>query len=1009
MKNLTLNLKNRAMLFFVVVLLFATIAPYAVSQQVIGSFPNMNGGFEGMSGSITSTTSSTTGWWLQASTNVTVTVASSAARSGTNGLNAIQTGTASRRIHSPLSENGMPSATIFTVQFYYKGDKDGTPHTTQTMSAALYNVSSETKFQTWINPAVTSWTKNSFTLSSGFTNATQIYGVMRLNNGCTFDFDDFVVYEGGLDETAPNPTLNPGFTPASNQIVLSWDVPEGGVDGGGYIVVRYESEPTDQPDPNVNGIYAVGNQIGTGTVVYTGINNGFTSTGLLANTTYYYRIYSVDKAFNYSTASVGSATTTAESYATEPTAQVTGLNFTNVSETGMTINWTPAVSGGGTNHLVVMRASSDITSAPSDGSSYDANETYGSGATLGGGYVVYNGAGNSISVSGLSALTTYYVKVYDFNGNSGSENYYITDPVSANQGTSRKTITSAATGLYNAGSTWVGGMVPSANDNVVIANGHVVTFSGISSNACYNLTVNEGGQLHNVTGAPAYSVGYLGIYGTSIQIDGIFGDAVTDTYTGVQFNQNCTLTGNGTIRINRIRPYTTASNATFVLDADAIITNSSVGIMGDNGAATNIAYIINSGRTITCNGYLNAGSSNTTSADSPASFTINGTLNLNNILNLNATAGNTVTLTVNGTLNVKTLSAISAGEAPDIIVTNPGVINVTGTGASADFADGQVSVSGTGTFNLDAGATLKIYSASGINSVNSLITTSTRTYNAAANYSFVGAVAQATGTEFPSTAGSLTISNANGVNLTNPVTLSGSLIMTAGKLSLGSNNISANAMSGSETAYVITNGSGTLSLNTPESTESSFHVGSSDTSYDPAWLTPTTSTTTSVKVGTTLSGTVPSDFTANQVEWNISPAVASSTVVRLAPSVAVATSVTDKIGHFVEGSYIFTNASKTGNSYAATFTSFSPFITGTSDFGTGITEHKEIKVFVDGNQIKIHGIPSGSIINVINPNGQLMTTREVDNNFTSIRVPGGMYLVMVKTEGNKMITKVCVQ
>ncbi len=55
------------------------------------------------------------------------------------------------------------------------------------------------------------------------------------------------------------------------------------------------------------------------------------------------------------------------------------------------------------------------------------------------------------------------------------------------------TIVSAASGNWNAGTTWVGGVPPGATDDAVISSGHTVTVTAAAS--CNLLTVNAGGTL----------------------------------------------------------------------------------------------------------------------------------------------------------------------------------------------------------------------------------------------------------------------------------------------------------------------------------------------------------------------------------------------------------------------------------------------------------------------------------------------------------------------------------
>ena len=88
--------------------------------------------------------------------------------------------------------------------------------------------------------------------------AAGIIGKMMTSAGDMF-YDDFVLYEGALDNTAPNAPSS--MTVAQNSISpttkldLTWGAASGGIDGGGYMVVRYASAPVAADDPNVNGIY----------------------------------------------------------------------------------------------------------------------------------------------------------------------------------------------------------------------------------------------------------------------------------------------------------------------------------------------------------------------------------------------------------------------------------------------------------------------------------------------------------------------------------------------------------------------------------------------------------------------------------------------------------------------------------------------------------------------------------------------------------------------------------
>ncbi|MBS1492023.1 MAG: T9SS type A sorting domain-containing protein [Bacteroidetes bacterium] len=115
----------------------------------------------------------------------------------------------------------------------------------------------------------------------------------------------------------------------------------------------------------------------------------------------------------------------------QPTVQSSNVTFASVGSNSFTINFN---AGNGTNRIVLVKSGSAVDANPVNGVSYTANSAFGSGTQIGtGNYVVYNGTETSVSVTGLSGSTTYYVAVLEFNGSAGSENYFLTSPATNNQ------------------------------------------------------------------------------------------------------------------------------------------------------------------------------------------------------------------------------------------------------------------------------------------------------------------------------------------------------------------------------------------------------------------------------------------------------------------------------------------------------------------------------------------------------------------------------------------------
>ncbi|HWY37788.1 MAG TPA: hypothetical protein VNY73_04475, partial [Bacteroidia bacterium] len=144
-------------------------------------------------------------------------------------------------------------------------------------------------------------------------------------------------------------------------------------------------------------------------------NNALASVNCAAGQTIYFRVYfyyagSTSVYFGIKNMILSGST---GSCCAAPSTQASSLSFSGVSCGGssITANWT---RGNGNDVMVVVTAGGAST-GPSSGTAYTANTVYGSGTACGGGYVVYNGTGTSVTVTGLTAGTTYYFDIYEYN------------------------------------------------------------------------------------------------------------------------------------------------------------------------------------------------------------------------------------------------------------------------------------------------------------------------------------------------------------------------------------------------------------------------------------------------------------------------------------------------------------------------------------------------------------------------------------------------------------------
>lgn len=316
--------KNRRtsgrMLLLLAVSLVATQLSWG-QAQVLGDFKEIDGGFEGQTNGAIAAVAAygavANAWTTQGggSFPATITEDAAIARSGNKSYVYTATGGAKYN-YSPLLVNNpfvTSTPTKYTIQFYNK-HTTGTDAVANILQKLAYTGSAGTATERFYSAgtsdsyAMNTWVKTYFTFTTSTLSATgtNCAGVRSVGPGTGSTIggvvDDYVVYAGDLDINAPlAPTvptvvgLNVGWTATAD------------VDGGGYMVVRYATTPNADNDPNPNGIYAVSNTIknGTaslvGTVVYVGTATSFTdAVAGSASGTDFYKIYAVDKAFNYS-------------------------------------------------------------------------------------------------------------------------------------------------------------------------------------------------------------------------------------------------------------------------------------------------------------------------------------------------------------------------------------------------------------------------------------------------------------------------------------------------------------------------------------------------------------------------------------------------------------------------------------------------------------------------------------------------------------------------------------
>jgi hypothetical protein len=163
--------------------------------------------------------------------------------------------------------------------------------------------------------------------------------------------------------------------------------------------------------------------------VYNGAGNTVTLTNLTPESTFAVRIseYNGSTPYEQYLTDISGVTSNPISFDTPvapPTQQADNITITNLTATSATISWT---NGNGANRVVFVENPSGTARAPYNNTTYTASTDWNAKGTQlpnSNYYCVYNGAGNSVTLTNLTPESRFAVRISEYNGSTGSEQYF---------------------------------------------------------------------------------------------------------------------------------------------------------------------------------------------------------------------------------------------------------------------------------------------------------------------------------------------------------------------------------------------------------------------------------------------------------------------------------------------------------------------------------------------------------------------------------------------------------
>ncbi|MDA3867064.1 MAG: S8 family serine peptidase, partial [Salinivirgaceae bacterium] len=121
---------------------------------------------------------------------------------------------------------------------------------------------------------------------------------------------------------------------------------------------------------------------------------------------------------------------------TPPSDQAVDFNSSAQTTSSIDIEWTRGTPDGGDEVIVLAKKAGAVDADPASGIVYNADAAFGSGSEIGtGNYVVYAGAGNSVTVNNLNGNTNYHFAIYEYDAATPC---YLAPGLTGNASTSAK-------------------------------------------------------------------------------------------------------------------------------------------------------------------------------------------------------------------------------------------------------------------------------------------------------------------------------------------------------------------------------------------------------------------------------------------------------------------------------------------------------------------------------------------------------------------------------------------